>query len=103
MGFASGKFAIGLCDICGFEYKLNSLKSIINNGTKTSLLACRSCWTPDHPQNFVNRVRVTDYTSLRTSRPDNHPDITNIKWSWNPVHAFEAQSQLGEVTVTVAT
>jgi len=26
MAYALGKFALGLCDRCGFEYKLNDLK-----------------------------------------------------------------------------
>lgn len=30
MGYAAGKYALGLCDRCGFQYKLNELKK---NGT----------------------------------------------------------------------
>jgi len=30
MAYALGKFALGLCDRCGFEYKLNDLRK---NGT----------------------------------------------------------------------
>ena len=45
MAYASGKFAVGLCDRCGFEYKLHSLKKEWN-GLKT----CRECFEPKHPQ-----------------------------------------------------
>ena len=31
MAYALGKFALGLCDRCGFEYKLNELKKEWNN------------------------------------------------------------------------
>ena len=30
MGYAAGKYALGLCDRCGFQYKLNELKEEYN-------------------------------------------------------------------------
>lgn len=102
MSYASGKKALGICDLCGLKFKLNELKSVVNNGVRTSHLACRSCWTPDHPQNFANRMRVVDAVALRNPRPEKSlDDIRNITWSWNPVRAFESQGQIGEITVTV--
>lgn len=102
MSYAVGKNALGICDLCGLEFKLNSLRSIVNNGTRTSHRACRECWTPDHPQNFAGRLRVADATSLKDARPEfKAPEIINIGWSWNPVSSLETSGQLGEITVTV--
>lgn len=102
MSYASGKHAFGICDLCGLRFKLNTLKAIVNNGTNTGHKACGECWSPDHPQNFVGRVSVNDAMALRDPRPEKNLDeIRNIRWSWNPVYALEAQGQIGEITVTV--
>ena len=45
MGYSAGKFAIGLCDRCGFEYKLHELKKEWNN-----LKTCEECFEPKAPQ-----------------------------------------------------
>ena len=37
MAYAVGKFALGLCDRCGFEYKLSELKEEWNK-FKTSMI-----------------------------------------------------------------
>lgn len=102
MGYATGKHALGICDLCGLQFKLNSLKTVVNNGSDTGHKACSQCWTPDHPQNFLHRVRTVDYMTLRNPRPENNTaEIRNIKWGWNPVYSLESQTQLGGVTVTV--
>lgn len=102
-GFARGKKALGLCDVCGFECKLHDLKKIVENGAVTSKKACRQCWVPDHPQNFVGRKKVVDYESLRDPRPDpRSADMTNIRWGWWPVYALEARGELGEITVSIS-
>ena len=41
--YTAGKYAIGLCDICSFRYKLNELKSVYRRGMDTHLLACPKC------------------------------------------------------------
>lgn len=102
MGYASGKYAIGLCDLCGHRYKLSKLKAIVNNGVATSHKACPSCWSPDHPQNFVHRVRTTDYFALRDPRPETaYAEIRNIHWGWNPVYSVYSTCSLGSVTVDI--
>ena len=45
MGYSAGKFAIGLCDRCGFEYKLHDLRKEWNN-----LKTCTECFEPKAPQ-----------------------------------------------------
>lgn len=102
MSYASGKHAFGLCDICGQRFKLNTLKAIVNSGVKTGHRACNACWSPDHPQNNIGRVRVNDAIALRDPRPEkNLVEMRNIRWAWRPVYALEAQGQIGEITVTV--
>lgn len=68
--FASGKRAIAECDICGFRYKLKELKMTIVRGERTNILACRQCWSPDHPQLSLGKYIVTDPQAIRDPRPD---------------------------------
>ena len=68
--FATGKYALGICDVCGFQYKLLSLKEVINNEQPTGMLACKTCWDPDHPQNMQGKYPVFDPEALRNPRPD---------------------------------
>ena len=68
--FASGKYAWGMCDICGIRYKLLELRGTTIRGKATNLLACPTCWDPDHPQNFLDRYIVADAQALRRARPD---------------------------------
>lgn len=68
--FATGKYALGVCDICGFQYKLSTLKDVVANERSTGLLACKSCWDEDHPQNLQGKYPVHDPEALRNPRPD---------------------------------
>ena len=68
--FASGKYAWGMCDICGERYKLFELKSVTVRAKATGLLACPTCWDEDHPQNFLDRYVTNDPQALRYARPD---------------------------------
>ena len=44
--FASARKALGICDVCGFEYKLRQLKDLIEKGRNTHIKACPECWNP---------------------------------------------------------
>jgi len=68
--FATGKYAWGMCDICGIRFKLLGLKGTTVRGKKTGLLSCPTCWDPDHPQNFLDRYVCSDPQALRNARPD---------------------------------
>jgi len=68
--YASGKKALGLCDICGFTYKLRQLKAEIVKGRRTEILACPECWSADQPQLKVGMYPVYDPPALRNPRPD---------------------------------
>ena len=69
--FASGKHALGECDVCGQTFKLNSLKEQIVKGRRTKTMACVQCYDGDHPQLFLGEKPVRDPQALRNPRPPN--------------------------------
>lgn len=68
--FASGKYAFGFCDRCGFRSKLSIMKNLTINEKLTNLKVCPSCYEPDHPQYRIGKVDMTDPQALRDPRPD---------------------------------
>ena len=68
MAYATGKFAKGLCDRCGFEYKLLELKEEWNG-----LKVCSNCYEPKHPQLEPLRAKA-DPEALYKPRPNNDVD-----------------------------
>ena len=64
MAYASAKFAIALCDRCGFQYKLLDLKKEWN-GFKT----CPECFESKHPQ-LNPHTAPSDPQALYDPRPD---------------------------------
>jgi protein-arginine kinase activator protein McsA len=68
MAYATGKYALGICDRCGFEFKLLQLKK-----EWTGFKVCSDCYEPKHPQLEPKRV-VGDAIALREPRPEG-PDI----------------------------
>jgi hypothetical protein len=112
--FASGKNALAICDVCGFQYKLGRLKNLIRKGKDTNIKACPECWNPDQPQLHLGEFPVDDPQALRDPRPDSS-ELTasrDIQWGWNPVgfnnndgltpDNLEATGQVGIVTVTTS-
>jgi len=96
--FASGKIAIGVCDICGFGYKLRQLRELVVKTKKINMLVCSECWSPDHPQLQLGMYPVDDPQALRNPRRDTTyvtagvnaaGNLTggsrDIQWGWNPV------------------
>ena len=68
--YSSGKWSHGFCDVCGFRYQLKELKKLTIKTKVTNILACPSCWSPDHPQLLVGMYPVYDPQALRNPRPD---------------------------------
>jgi hypothetical protein len=69
-GFASGKFAIALCDQCGQRYKL--LELIRDwKGFKV----CEECYEPKHPQLEPKRT-ITEPQALYQPRPESKLLVT---------------------------
>lgn len=68
--FASNKHALGICDRCGRTYKLKELREERVNLNRTNILVCKTCWDPDHPQNWQGRIDYSDPQALRNPRID---------------------------------
>lgn len=125
--FASGKWAIAICDRCGQQFKLKTLKTEIIKTKQYNLLVCDECWDPDHPQLQLGMYPVNDPQALRNPRRDTtyyqagvnaEGDPTGgsrqIQWGWNPVgmaQSFDSGltpndlvgvGQIGTVTVTTS-
>mgnify|MGYP000072850484 FL=1 len=89
--FASSKRAIAYCDICGWEYKLKELRSLVVKSRDTNIKACPECWNKDHPQLRLGEFPVNDPQALRDPRPDTSlgesGDFSSrgTQWGWNPV------------------
>lgn len=124
--FASGKKALSVCDRCGFQFLLKTLKYEVVKQKRTGLLVCSECWSPDHPQLMLGTIPVNDPQALRSPRRDNSylvsgttPDDSLgqgsrvFEWGWNPVgggnsvlnpgtsNALLMDGSAGTVTVTV--
>lgn len=68
--FASGKYAIAECDICGQRYKLKELRKLTIKTKQVSIKACPECWNPDQPQLQLGMYPVNDPQAVREPRPD---------------------------------
>jgi hypothetical protein len=68
--FASGKIALGVCDRCGQQFALKSLRPETLKGKLLNNRVCTSCWDADHPQLKLGEVPVNDPQALRNPRPD---------------------------------
>ena len=64
MAYASGKYAYGICDRCGFKYPLGELQKEWNN-----LKTCPECFEPRSPQ-LDPLPHVADPQALYDPRPD---------------------------------
>ncbi len=122
--FASGKNSIAVCDRCGFQFKLTSLRKEIIKTKTYNLLVCPTCWDPDQPQLQLGMYPVYDPQAVRNPRkdttyitagPNAAGNLTggsrDIQWGWNPVggasffddvltpNYLVGVSQIGTVTV----
>lgn len=96
-------WALGLCDRCGFSFKLNELTDQIFDGRPTGWLVCPKCNDKDHPQLQLGRQRVEDPQSLAEPRPDIGRAASTSVFGWMPVGnpLSNVQCTLGSVTVVV--
>ena len=72
--YASGKYALGLCDRGGFQYSLNALKK-----EWTGFKVCFECYEPKHPQ-LEPRRTVNDPIALFEPRPDQPQAMVVSAW-----------------------
>jgi len=61
--FASGKYALALCDRCGFEYKYLQIREEWNGSR-----VCPECYESKHPQ-LEPPFAKADAEALRHARP----------------------------------
>lgn len=101
MAYARGSKAFGFCDKTGFRYPLRDLVYEYVNGQRTGFKVGRDVADPDHPQNFLGRVKANDPQSLYQPRPDTARAEANALWGWNPIWnpAQYMQSGVGSVTI----
>lgn len=69
-GYASGKYALGICDQCGQQFMLNDLKK-----TWDGFKVCYECYEPKHPQLEPLRA-VSDPEALKEPRPEKNEIFT---------------------------
>ena len=69
-GYASGKFAIALCDQCGQRFKLNLLIK-----DWKGFKVCTECYEPKHPQLEPKR-NISDSQALLQPRPESRMGVT---------------------------
>lgn len=86
--FASGKWALALCDRCGQTYKLKELKVETVRGRPTSIKTCPVCWDADHPQNRLGETPVNDPQALRDPRPDTGKDASRELTGMDALNEF---------------
>lgn len=100
----SPPWALGLCDICGFPYKLNQLKAVIFDQRPTGSKACPECWDRDNPQLQLGRLGpIYDPQSLIDPRPDTGIPSSTSYFGWHPIGnpITNIQCQLGNLTVVI--
>ena len=108
MPLARGKYAFGFCDKTGFRYKLSDLVFEFRNGVKTGLRVGNDVADPDHPQNFLGRIRINDPQSLSNARPDRFSDSVTITFptfdvsTLTQVYVGFGIGRVGEVTTSGA-
>mgnify|MGYP001177675981 FL=1 len=70
--FASSQKALGVCDVCGFTYRLRELRNLVRKNRDTNIKACPECWSPDNPQLNLGETPVHDPQALQDPRPDSN-------------------------------
>ena len=111
--FTGGKHALGNCDVCGFQFKLNKLRDLFIRTKDSHVKACEECWNSDHPQNMQGMYPVDDPQAVRDPRPDkNLEEQRNYQYGFDPVGLnnplqleglvdnLESNGQIGSVTIT---
>jgi len=99
--FASSRKARGICDVCGFDYKLTELKNVYVKGRNTNTKACRECWDYDHPQLKLGEFPVDDPQAIRDPRPDN-AEYAQSRAQIIPVRPAVGTGFIGTVTVSIS-
>lgn len=98
--FASSQKALGVCDVCGFTYRLREMRNLVRKGRNTNIKACPECWNPDHPQLKLGEFPVHDPQALRDPRPDSN-QYASSRALIEPVKPVVGTGFIGQVTVQI--
>jgi len=85
MAYAKASKALGICDRCGFTFKLKELKYEVEDETRNGLRVCSDCFDPDHPQFQVGRLNTSDPMALFNPRPDSGEKDSTVYFGFEPV------------------
>ena len=83
--YAQGKKALGICDRCGFTYRLKDLRYEVQNKVKNGLKVCYECYDPDQPQYDVNELSTIDPQSLYDPRVDTGEADSRRLFAFDPI------------------
>lgn len=83
--FASGRHALGTCDMCGQVFKLHELRPEIYNRRPTGFLVCSECWDLDNPQLQIGSFPINDPQALFNPRVDTGVGESRELWGWAPI------------------
>ena len=90
MSFTRGRKAIGICDQCGLQYKLNKLKYGAVAGRTVRSRLCPDCWDPDDPKDKPSTwVARPEAIAVRDPRIDPATPGMNSLVGWGPVLGIE--------------
>ena len=98
--FASSQRALGICDVCGFQYKLRELRNVFVKRRDTNIKACPECWDPDQPQLQLGEYPVDDPQAIRNPRPDS-AEYAQSRANIVPLRPAPCAGFVGTVTVTI--
>ena len=99
--FASSQRALGICDVCGFQYKLRELRSVFVKRRDTNIKACPECWDPDHPQLQLGEYPVDDPQAIRDPRPDSS-EYAASRSAIIPSKSVAGTGFIGQVTIAMS-
>lgn len=97
-------WALGLCDRCGFSFRLNQIHTEFYDERPNGLLVCSVCLDVDQPQLQLGRIKVDDPQSLLDPRPDIDRQGSTSLFGWlpigNPLTNIQCNTGVVEVVVT---
>ena len=103
MSYATGKYALGLCDRCGFRFLLSNLHK-----EWTGFKVCGECYEAKHPQLEVHSAGA-DPVALFEPRPDTDKEVgegyiltNNDNIISSAIPGYQMTGNVGEVTITTS-
>ena len=96
--WASTHKAAGICDRCGFRYKLKELRNLVVKFKRTNIKVCPSCWEADHPQLHLGEMAFAEPIALRDPRSDRN-DWAQTRAQLVTVYSVASTGTVGIVEV----